>query len=84
MSEAKLEAAARALILLPRALLAASDAGDDFGDLDAAILTAARSLHERIIHVGLAETVGTRPSTQEDTGSGPLGIQAAVEKEANF
>ena len=65
-----------------------SDAHDDYGDLDAAIFTAARSLHEKVIHVGLAETVGTRPSTQandaENMASGPLGIQEAVEKEANF
>ena len=68
-----------------------SDKESDDGDLDAAIFSAARSLHEQVIPEGIAATVAAKSSIQShlrsdtDTkASGLLGIQDAVEKEADF
>ena len=62
-----------------------SEFDGDNGDLDAAIMTAARSTHEEVIHVGLTAVVATKQSIQPSgVSSSPLGIQAAIEKKRTF
>ena len=57
----------------------------DDGDLENEIFTTARTAHEKIIHVGLAGTVSTKDKAQGiEDNSRLLGIQEAVEKEADF